>query len=353
MSHRVIINFQDVNEFIDKIKQESKIEKTWLDKKLRSYLMAEYKNVRELDEKEVLTFFKNIEIPTVIQKALDHEEKIYSIAFPNTFKNKVIDLGDYINHAIYNAGINPLGMPFAVALTNSEEWHKSFGKKKRKVSDKITGLRILETFEDDSFLAKLVTKSQFDYEGQMMNHCVSSYYGHKRSSIMSYRNADNKPLMTIEYIKSENGKDVSIIQARGFANREFIDQEYVANILKHLYSNYRTVSFSDAYTFGELYKGKPLLALPENFKFNGTQYFNDCIGLPKNATFNSDLRLERGRMKVLKNINVDGNIHIENSKIYAIDSSVNVSGKIYINTRNSLVVAVAKELKDKIVKIKN
>ena len=349
MSHRVIINFQDVNEFIEKIKQESKIEKTWLDKKLRNYLMAEYSNVRQLDEKEVLAFFKNIEIPTVIQKALDNKEKIYSIEFSNTFKNKVMDLGDYISHAVNNAGINPLGMPFAVALTNSEQWHKSFSKKKRKVSNKLTGLRILETFEDDSFLAKLVTKSQFDYEGEMMSHCVSSYYG-QDASIMSYRNADNKPLMTIQYVKSDNGKDIKIVQARGFGNKAFIDQEYVANILKYLYSNYRTVKFTNAYTFGPLYKGKPLLALPENHSFDKTQYFNDCIGLPKNSTFNGDLNLERGRMKVLSNINVNGNIYIENSKIYAIDSSVNVSGKIYINTENSLVIAVAKELKHKIVK---
>lgn len=353
MNHRVIINFQDVCDFVEKFSKTSKIDPDWIKGKLGKYLMTEYDNVQELSKEEVIALFKssNTFMPIVIQKAIEKEEKIYSISFPPSFDKKLSDLADYIEHAKSNLGLNIRGMTFGVALDNSSKWHKSFGKSKKRVSSKMTGIRILESFNDGSFLAKLVTKAQFDYEGQMMSHCVSSYYGKKGSSIMSYRNADNKPLMTIEYIKSENGKDIQIIQARGFGNKQFIDQEYVVNILKYLYTNFRSVSFSDAYTFGELYKGRPLLALPENHVFEGETYLNDCIGLPKNAKISGNLRLNRGRMKVLKDITVQGNICIDDSKIYAIDSTVRVSGKIYINTRDSLVVAVPKELKDKIVKI--
>lgn len=347
MTHRVIINFKDVLNFVEYFKETFSFDQKLIEKKMHQYLMAEHENVTVISPDDVKKFFADEEIPVVIQKAIANNEKIYSIAFTNTFKNKVSDLNDYFLHA-KEQGVNISGMPFAVALTNSDKWHKSFGKKKRKVSSDLQGLRVLEKFDDGSFLAKLLSKEQYDYEGQMMNHCVSSYFDKKSTNIMSYRDAQNKPMMTIEYQRLDNGNKIIIHQARGFANKDFIDERYVSNTLAYFYKKYKHVQFHDSYIFGPSHKGRPILSLPEGFVFNGSMHIDDCVGLPKNSVFTGNLTLVRGRMQLLKDIEVKGNITINNSKIYAIDDSVKVDGEIAV--QSSLVFAVAKSLKSKITK---
>jgi hypothetical protein len=340
MAHRIYLNVQDVHSFQEKMQAEFKDPTitSWIEKKLRNYLMSEYKNVIILSDEDVRAYYDNKEMPTIIQKALENKENIYNIAITNNFKQQLQDLKDFFVDAM-NKNTDITGMQFDVALEASEKWHKSFGKKNKKRVDAklLSGLKVIENFDNGCFLAKLITKKQFDYEGSMMSHCVSGYYG-RETSIMSYRTSENKPIITIEYDKSPNGKDITIKQARGFANHDYIDDEHIVNILNYLYTNYRKVTLLDAYPFGAFEKDAPIISLAEGFVFKRPMHIEDCVGLPKNAVFEGDVIFERARMPLLKNVTINGDVTFVNSKTFAIDPSVTVTGKI--KSQESLLIGV-------------
>lgn len=341
MAHRIYLNVQDVHSFQEKMQAEFKNPtiRSWVEKKLRNYLMSEYKNALILTNEDVLAYYKNKEMPPIIQKALENKEYIYKIVITDNFTQQLKDLKDFLVD-VMKKNTDITGMQFHVALEASEKWHKSFAKKnKQRVDAKLlNGLKIIENFDNGCFLAKLITKKQFDYEGSMMSHCVSSYYGRSATSIMSYRTSENKPMMTIEYTKSPNGKDIAIHQARGFANHDYIDEEHIVNILNYLYTNYRKVTLHDAYPFGATEKDAPIIALAEGFVFKKSMHIEDCIGLPKNAVFEGDVVFERSRMPLLKNVTINGNVTFINSKTFAIDPSVTITGKI--KSQESLLIGV-------------
>lgn len=348
MAHRVILNFADVTAFQNKI-AKNHVDRNvaiWLNSKLRDYIMSEYKNVKLLTRSEVIEHFEGINLPVVISKALINNELIYKVELTEQFERKISDLQDYLSHLIKeNKDIQ--GMQFEVAISGSDKWHQSFGKVKKKVkNDFLDGIRVLKQFDSGYFLGKLLTQKQYDYEGQLMGHCVDGYFGGE-TSIMSYRDPSNKPLITIEYKRSPNGKDIEILQARGYANKAVIDGERIVEILDYLYSTYRNVNIEDSYVFGSEYNGRPLLCLPEGSVIDGDIDFEYCIGLPKNLVVNGDLELSYATINVLKNLTVNGSLKLENCEIFAIDESVNVSGHIKLD--NSLVHVVSKKHIHKIV----
>lgn len=353
MTHKVYINYHEVQHYLEQIVTPIKEEKikAWFNKKLPNHLMTTYPSVSELDVAFVDSYFMNQEVPVVIRKAVENKEKIYHFKSSKSFKSKIPQIIDYLKH-LESKSINIAGMPFSVAYEQSDKWHESFSKpaKRKVLSVNMEGLKLIKHFDNDCFLEELISKEQFDYESKMMAHCVQSYYGRNYSRILTYRTSENKPLLTIEVVDKTKGF-FNIVQAKGFANKGFIPEEHVKNVLNYFHSLGLRVNYDDCLIFGHLIDDKPLIIMPENSTFTRNRYETEieikcCVGIPKGSTFEGDLRLSAAQLPILQDITVNGDLMIDNSLIVAIMDSVKVTGSIYIY--RSLTSIIAPELQSKI-----
>lgn len=357
MAHKVYINYTEVHDFLNQLTApiDNMSIKNWFTKRLTQHLMSSYSNVTELKPRTVGAYFKDQDMPQVIQKAIEKNERIYRFKKSPAFANKISQVVDYLKH-LESTSVNISGMPFDVAYAQSEKWHQSFAKpKKRKAAQvNMEGLELITTFDNGSFLAQLVSQEQFAYESKMMAHCVQSYYGRGYSKILTYRTAENKPLLTIEVVDAHNGY-YQIVQAKGFANKGFIPEEHIHNVLHYFDKMPRAVSYQDCLIFGHKINEKPVIIMPEGSVFKRMVYESEieircCVGLPKNAVFEGDLRLTAAQMPILKDITVKGNLIIENSLIVAIMDTVHITGQIIIS--QSLTSIIAPQLQSKVRRTK-
>ena len=107
----------------------------------------------------------------------------------------------------------------------AENWVKKLIKKAEKVVEVETDTKIEIDFEDGMKLVRLVGKSAFNREGNLMSHCVGSYHG-KDVKIFSLRDHKNNPHCTIEV-------DQGINQIKGKGNGS-IHPKYIEYIIKSL-----------------------------------------------------------------------------------------------------------------------
>lgn len=354
MAHKVYINYYDIQGFIDESIKNIKEEhiKKWFLKRLTTYLMTKYKNITEILPSEVNAHFLNKEVPLVIKKAIENEEKIYKFNKNSAFISKMSEVVDYLKH-LESKSINITGMDFEIAYKKSKEWHKNFSKpNKRKLTKNIEGLKILKDFENGCFLAEILSKEQFSYESKMMSHCVESYYGRNYSKIITYRTSENKPLLTMELVFSD--KSIVVVQAKGFGNKGFIQEEHIKNVLNYLYSFNIYISYQDCLIFGNLISGRPMLSLEDGLILksphkNTAIEIECCVGIPKNTIFKNSLKLKEAQFPILRDIKVEGNLYIENSLTVAILETVSVEGDIFIS--KSLTSIIPESLQNKIKRI--
>lgn len=352
MAHKVYINYSDVHNYVAKLTApvtEAGVKK-WLTKRLTQHLMCTYSHITEVKPRALGTHFKDKDIPMVLQKAVDNNEKIYRFKKSSVFASQIAQVIDYLRH-LETTSVNITGMPFDVACAQSDAWHKSFAKPKRKVAQiNMDGLKLVTTFDNGCFLAELVSQEQFAYESKMMAHCVESYYGRNYSKILTYRTPENKPLLTMEIVDRHPGY-YQIVQAKGFANKGFIPEEHIHNVLNYFHELPQTVSYQDCLIFGHKISEKPVIIMPTGSVFQRSVYeteieFNCCVGLPKNAVFHGNLRLSAAQMPILKDITVHGDLTIDNSLIVAVMDTVEVTGRIFIS--QSLTSIIAPKLQSKV-----
>lgn len=356
MAHKVYINYTEVHDYVGKLTApvaEVSV-KRWLTKRLTQHLMSAYSHVTEVKPRVLGSYFKEKDIPMVLQKAVENNEKIYRFKKSSAFASQITQVIDYLKH-LETTSVNISGMPFDVACAQSDTWHKSFAKPKRKVAKiNMDGLKLVTTFDNGCFLAELISQEQFAYESKTMAHCVQSYYGRHYSKILTYRTEENKPLLTIEIVDREPGY-YHIVQAKGFANKGFIPEEHIHNVLKYFQKLPQTVDYQDCLIFGHKINEKPVIIMPEGSVFKRSVYetnieFNCCVGLPKNAVFEGNLRLTAAQMPILKDMTVKGNLLIDNSLIVAIMDTVEVTGNIVIS--QSLTSIIAPHLQPKVRRMK-
>ena len=84
------------------------------------------------------------------------------------------------------------------ALEGSKKWQEKLNKIKAvKVDEQFIELAFQPT--DPQFrIVKLVGKEAFEREGNLMRHCVASYFGRSNCTIFSLRDSKNEPHCTIE-----------------------------------------------------------------------------------------------------------------------------------------------------------
>jgi len=108
------------------------------------------------------------------------------------------------------------------AWQEAEEWYEESGP--------IEQGEVVQELEDGWTAQKLTTKSQLDREGQVMQHCVGSYYDEVKrggTTIYSLRDANGRPHVTIEV------KRKRVEQAKGKQNatpakkyQKYVDEFY-------------------------------------------------------------------------------------------------------------------------------
>lgn len=121
-------------------------------------------------------------------------------------------------------------MSFVDAKRKASEWTDRNKKKGRNLIDTDQDIDIFHRFEDGSAIVLLKSKSAYQREGFMMNHCVGGY-DPKNSDcqIYSYRDAKNEPHATFEVRKNAN----EIVQIKGKGNGA-IHPRYIEPVLTFL-----------------------------------------------------------------------------------------------------------------------
>lgn len=103
-------------------------------------------------------------------------------------------------------------MSYEQAKDSADKWSKANQKKGRHIVDGSDDIEPIHDFSDGSRIVKLLTKQAYQREGFFMAHCVGSYNPEK-STIYSYRDADNIPHATFEV--TGNGNQIQQIKGKG------------------------------------------------------------------------------------------------------------------------------------------
>ena len=126
-------------------------------------------------------------------------------------------------------------MSYPDADKQQKEWHEALAKKAGGSAIlKEDGVSVFKMFEDGYAWVKVFGVDSLNREGDIMGHCVGSYYDRVSSGntyIYSLRDAKNIPHVTIEY----SVKDRSIEQIKGTANKAVIPKyhPYMMEFLKN------------------------------------------------------------------------------------------------------------------------
>lgn len=203
---------------------------------------------------------------------------------------------DYLKSTQSPKRISRLGV--IDAKKQSENWTLSLNKKNKKdfnfLEKENKDVSVFKKYENGFYWVKLVSESSYKKEGFMMNHCVSSYFSKKHSTIYSLRDSENNPHCTIEYSLVTN----SINQIKGKHNHE-ISKKYVDYVIDFLNDfNLDEVELKpyDLIKLGAylvLRESKKMVSkinsLKENDEFLNEfplSDLNDLILLPKRLNFN-------------------------------------------------------------------
>jgi hypothetical protein len=196
----------------------------------------------------------------------------------NYLKNNPENVGE-IEHIIdyLNSNSAParlMKMSYDEAKSNAMKWVRMLENRAKNVIETEEDIKVEIDFKDGFKLVQLVGEDAFKREGNLMSHCVASYYGKDNCKILSLRDVNNKPHCTIEV----HGND-SINQIKGKGNGEIHPKyiKYVIKILKHLGMEVRESELSNL-GYSDLNKYNGLMDLiNENFEGMKTITFNNKV----------------------------------------------------------------------------
>jgi hypothetical protein len=95
--------------------------------------------------------------------------------------------------------------------SNSDKWILSLRKKGNGIIEGSEDVEVVLDFKDGFKFVKLIGQKSYEREGNLMSHCVASYFG-RDVEIYSLRDKDNMPHCTIEknvQIKGKGNGDIS------------------------------------------------------------------------------------------------------------------------------------------------
>ena len=116
-------------------------------------------------------------------------------------------------------------MSYEQAKSNTKKWNKSLIKRGKNITETDSDIEVVLNFNDGFKFVKLKSQRAYEREGNLMRHCVASYYG-RDVNVYSLRDEDNKPHCTIEEDRQIKGK------GNGCISPKYI--KYVVEFLENL-----------------------------------------------------------------------------------------------------------------------
>ena len=117
-------------------------------------------------------------------------------------------------------------MSYAQAKDGAAKWMRTLTKRGKNIDEnEKEDYKTVKRFRDGFSLVLLISKKSYEREGNLMKHCVSSYYG-KPSKIYSLRDADNMPHCTFEVLK--DGDQIQQLKGKGNGH---IHPKYIQKVM--------------------------------------------------------------------------------------------------------------------------
>lgn len=210
---RNVGNLEEIEKYIEEFKVgDSRID-GWLERNLRKYLIRDFEEVRPL---------RGIsgDQPEWLKRAMEKGEEVVVVSFPRYFTDKIKHAIDWFKSDDSPSRLDAVTVP--EAIRQSGIWVKKLTKKKTDQEIAKTGEQVIKTYPDGYSWKKLTSPEALNREGELMNHCVGSYWSQvqsERISIVSLRDSKNFPHCTIEHSSSR------VHQIKGNSNRP-VAKEY-------------------------------------------------------------------------------------------------------------------------------
>jgi uncharacterized SAM-binding protein YcdF (DUF218 family) len=243
---------------------------------------------------------------------------------------------------------------FQQMKSNAEKWNNSLLKKDKNI--KTDDTKIILDFGDGFKFVELISKADYEREGNLMRHCVASYFG-KDKEIYSLRDSENMPHCTVEKDQQIKGK------GNGNIHPKYID--YVVRFLEWSGMNVRDSEMQNLgyivpkfckYIKNTLYRKKyirknetvkyksnivVLTTINDVIAFHGKKklLFDGSIDVRENAEFSAPLLSEvSGSICVRENAKfsapllseVSGSIDVRENAKFSAPLLSEVSGSIYV-----------------------
>lgn len=135
---------------------------------------------------------------------------------------------DYLNSD--EAPTRLKSMSYDEAKRNTEKWNDRLIKRAGQIVESDEDVKVVRNYKDGFKFVRLIGKAAFEREGNLMRHCVASYYGKKGIKIYSLRDFNNKPHCTIE-VKQDDKLNINQIKGKGNGS---IHPKYIKYVLDFL-----------------------------------------------------------------------------------------------------------------------
>ena len=265
------------------------------------------------------------------KKALDKNE-LYLVKFDDNHKRLFIEFFDYIRTLDKN---KPINIPFKEIPKVVKEYHERFTKLKEEQED-LAGIKPIYEFKDGYKWVSIESQQGLKRESSLMQHCVGEdpqYWNKvkdKKILILSLRDKQNKPHITIEY----NLKTKKIHQIQGKQDEPPI-QKYISPYLEFLLLNTNSpLKHKEKFKNNEIYYGMQYQ----------DKHFYSPFNLPENFTWYNNLNLSGTQIKELpEGLEVRGSLNLYMSQITKLPEGLKVGGSLDLYM--SQITKLPKDLK--------
>lgn len=180
---------------------------------------------------------------------------------------------DYLQSDSSPKRIKKLSVPEAV--NQSHKWTEKLNKKNTLIEDVNKDIHIIKNYNNGYFWALLKSENSYNREGNLMGHCVSSYFN-KDVKIYSLRDKKNNPHCTLEVEKN------TLKQLKGKQNKAVIEKyhEYVADFVNQFKTHIRNhdLELANLVVLNDIIY--PVNQIPENLIVNHEIRINNVKKLP-------------------------------------------------------------------------
>ena len=183
---------------------------------INKYLNPDY-------NKEVLTWI-NSNLKNYLNKVVDEVTQNVEN------QGEIEHILDYLNS---NAAPSRLRkMSYNEAKKGAEKWVAALTKKGNDITETESDTVLFKDFNDGFKIVKLKSEDSYKREGNLMSHCVASYYGKSDCEVYSLRDAVNSPHCTIEIVR--DGEYIQQIKGKGNGSIHPKYINYIMTFLKEI-----------------------------------------------------------------------------------------------------------------------